>query len=300
MEGDVPSKGAPDFQNRISMYTKINLDDYNQSGAGSTAITYDSKDGRTLAKLFTKGLDAETSEHEFHMCQFVYEAGIPTPRPIRLVTDGERYGAEYERIPGKRSYARIISQEPDKMVPLTEKFAALARRIHDTPADTTRLPEMKETAKEWILRYESLPQTYKDRFVQFLDTVPSPPFCLHGDLHFGNIISDGKKDLWIDVGDFSYGVPEWDLGLMFFAMNVLTREKADELFHLEPATLQRHWQLFTRAYWNTDSQGEIDDHVRRVYPFAAAKFTFMCSKLTNGKGPLKESTRQLIDRFLIF
>ena len=89
------------------------------------------------------GVAADTATREFLINQVVYKSGLPTPQPIRLITDGTRFGAEYELISPKRSFTRIISQEPDQLVPLSERFAVLARQIHETPADTQRLPDMK-------------------------------------------------------------------------------------------------------------------------------------------------------------
>ena len=102
---------------------KINLDDYFQTGEGGTALTYNNKNGKTLAKLFMSSVAADNAAREFHINQVVYESGLPTPKPIRLITDGTRFGAEYELISPKRSFTRIISQEPDKLVPLSELFA---------------------------------------------------------------------------------------------------------------------------------------------------------------------------------
>ena len=194
---------------------KINLDDYIQTGEGGTALTYNHKDGKTLAKLFVSSIAADNAIREFRTGQVVYDLGVLTPKPIRLITDGERYGAEYELIQPKRSFTRIISQEPDQLVPLSERFAVLAKQLHQTSADTTRLPDMRELASTWIDRLVDFPDELKRRFHRFIDTVPSTPTCLHGDLHIGNIITDGSRDLWIDVGDFAYGVPEWDLGMMY-------------------------------------------------------------------------------------
>ena len=193
---------------------RINMDDYVQTGEGGTALTYNHKDGKTLAKLFMSSMAAENAIREFRTSQMVYEIGLPTPKPIKLVTDGTRYGAEYELIQPKRSFTRIISQEPDQLVPLSERFAVLAKQIHQTPADTTRLPDMKELVMQWIDKISNLTDELRARINRFMNTVPSTPTCLHGDLHIGNIITDGQRDLWIDVGDFAYGVPEWDLGMI--------------------------------------------------------------------------------------
>ena len=91
---------------------RINLDDYIQTGEGGTALTYTKKDGRSLAKLYKPGFEAARAKAEFLTARTVYELGIPSPEPFRMITDGERSGAEYELIKNKRSYTRIISQEP--------------------------------------------------------------------------------------------------------------------------------------------------------------------------------------------
>ena len=100
----------------MKQYKRINLDEYIQSGEGGTAITYTHKTKNTLAKLYKPGFEADRAAAEFFTARTVYELGIPTPEPYRLVTDGERFGAEYELIRNKRSFARILSEEPCRTV----------------------------------------------------------------------------------------------------------------------------------------------------------------------------------------
>ena len=282
----------------MEMYKQIDLNDYVQTGEGGTALTYNHKDGKTLAKLFMPSVTADNAIREFRISQIVYESGLPTPKPIRLVTDGERFGAEYELIQHKRSFTRIISQEPDKLVPLSERFAVLAKQIHQTPADTTRLPDMKELVMQWIDKISNLTDELRARINRFMNTVPSTPTCLHGDLHIGNIITDGQRDLWIDVGDFAYGVPEWDLGMMYYSANFLSAERADNIFHLDNATLRAHWAAFAKAYYGTDSQEALDAEVQKLQPFVFLKMTFFVSKLTDGKRPMSEFIIQRLDNAL--
>ena len=282
----------------MNTYERIDLNDYVQTGEGGTALSYNHKDGKTLAKLFMPSVTADNAIREFRISQIVYESGLPTPKPIRLVTDGERFGAEYELIQHKRSFTRIISQEPDKLVPLSERFAVLAKQIHQTPADTTRLPDMKELVMQWIDKISNLTDELRARINRFMNTVPSTPTCLHGDLHIGNIITDGQRDLWIDVGDFAYGVPEWDLGMMYYSANFLSAERADNIFHLDNATLRAHWAAFAKAYYGTDSQEALDAEVQKLQPFVFLKMTFFVSKLTDGKRPMSEFIIQRLDNAL--
>ncbi len=279
-------------------YQKINLDNYVQTGEGGTALTYSNKDGRTLAKLFSPGYAVQSAEREFLVNQVVYSLGIPTPKPIRLVTDGTRYGAEYELIPNKRSFTRIISQEPEQLEPLTLRFAQLAKALHQKPADKEHLPDMRDLVRTGILKFEQLPEDLRARMLSTLDTIPSADTCLHGDLHIGNIITDGKRDLWIDVGDFAYGCPEWDLGMMYFALNTMKEDRADSIFHLSVETIQKHWALFARAYWNTEDAAEIAAHERALRPFIVTKLAFLISKLHDGKGSVSEPLLNMINAYL--
>ena len=283
----------------MNEFERINLDDYIQTGEGGTALTYNHKDGKTLAKLFMPSLAADTAVREFRINQVVYESGLPTPKPIRLITDGTRFGAEYELIQPKRSFTRIISQEPDQLVPLSERFAVLAKQIHQTPADTTRLPDMRELVRTWIDRLENLPNDYKERLHRFIDTVPSTPTCLHGDLHIGNIITDGSRDLWIDVGDFAYGVPQWDLGMMYYAANYISAERADSIFHLDNDMLRAHWKAFAPVYYGTNDEKVLEAEVKKLYPFIATKIAFSISKISNGKRAFSAPLLQILDKYLL-
>lgn len=279
-------------------YQKINLDNYVQTGEGGTALTYSNKDGRTLAKLFSPGYAVQSAEREFLVNQVVYRLGVPTPEPLRLVTDGERYGAEYELIPEKRSFTRIISEEPEQLEPLSIRFARLARELHQTPADTAILPDMRELVRYHISRFEGLPQDLKDRLLARLDSIPASAVCLHGDLHIGNIITDGTRDLWIDVGDFAYGCPEWDLGMMYYADHFMSEERAQSIFHVGMDTLKKHWALFAREYWSGEPAAEIAAHEKTLYPFIALKITFLVSKLHDGKGSVSEPLLNMINAYL--
>lgn len=208
--------------------------------------------------------------------------GLPTPKPIRLVTDGTRYGAEYELIPNKRSFTRIISEEPEQLEPLSVLFAKLAREIHSKEADTTRLPSMKDLVRKGIVGFDGLPDDVREMSLRALEALPDATTCLHGDLHIGNIVTDGKRNLWIDVGDFSYGRPEWDLCMMFYMSEHMSAERADNIFHLTPEMLKKHWELFAPAYYGTADPAELGRKQQVLYPFFALKMLFAIGKMGNG------------------
>lgn len=256
-------------------YETINLDDYTRTGEGGTAVSYKHKTQDTLAKLYNPGFEADRAVEEFLTARTVYEMGVPTPKPYRLVTDGERFGGEYEFIPGKRSFARIISEEPERLEEISREFARQARLLHTQKADTTKLRSYKKAIQKFYQEKNLVPEDFKQRVLRFLEAVPDTPTLLHGDLHIGNIITDGKKTLWIDVGEFSYGVPEWDLGILWTMTHNMKQDKAEYLFHVSSETLTAHWDYFFPAYLQTSDPQVLGSYIQRFLPFYAAKVPYV-------------------------
>jgi len=275
---------------------RINLDDYIQTGEGGTALTYTHKDGLSLAKLYNPGFEADRAKAEFLTARAVFELGIPSPEPFRLITDGQRSGAEYELIKNKRSYTRIISQEPERLEEISLKFACMAKELHAKQADTTRLQSYKQRIANFYHEKDMVPEDYKQRVLQFLDTVPDTPRCLHGDLHIGNIITDGQRNLWIDLGEFAYGVPEWDLALLWTMCHNMPGDRVEHIFHITHDTMQAHWDIFFPAYLGTSDPQAIHEATQRLLPYYAAKVPYIFHMVFNR--PMPDAALQNIGKYL--
>ena len=275
---------------------RINLDDYIQTGEGGTALTYTHKDGLSLAKLYNPGFEADRAKAEFLTAHAVFELGIPSPEPFRLINDGQRSGAEYELIKNKRSYTRIISQEPERLEEISLKFARMAKELHAKQADTTRLQSYKQRIANFYHEKDMVPEDYKQRVLQFLDTVPDTPRCLHGDLHIGNIITDGQRDLWIDLGEFAYGVPEWDLALLWTMCHNMPGDRVEHIFHITHETMMAHWDIFFPAYLGTSDPQAIHEATQRLLPYYAAKVPYIFHMVFNR--PMPDAALQNIGKYL--
>ena len=197
----------------METYKQIDLNDYVQTGEGGTSLTYTHKTRHTMAKLFNLVNEAELAEKEFLTARAVFEMGIPTPEPLQLVTDGERRGVEYELISNKRSFTRIISQEPERLEEISLAFASMARELHETKADTTRFPSVKETLRRFYQeKGDRVTEEYKERALAFIDKTPDADTCLHGDLHHNRcrhdtisvIIAINKDFIFIINSGFHY------------------------------------------------------------------------------------------------
>ena len=269
----------------VENYKLIDLNDYVQTGEGGTSLTYTHKTRPALAKLFNPGSEAEQAEREFLTARAVFDMGIPTPEPFQLITDGKRQGVEYELISNKRSLTRIISQEPERLEEISLTFARMTRELHAVKADTSRLPSIKEVLRRFYQEKDLVSEGYKQCALQFIDRVPDADTCLHGDLHIGNVITDGQRTLWIDLGQFSYGVPEWDLGWMWTMCNVMDGQRSDFILHVTPETLKAHWNIFLPAYLGTDDETTIRQYNHRLTAFYAARVPYMLDMQVQGRLP---------------
>ena len=276
-----------------AMYNRINLDDYLQSGEGGTAVTYKHKSRNSLAKLYNPGFEADMARAEFITAKAVYDMGIPTPEPIRLVTDGQRMGAEYEFIPGKHSFARILSEEPQREAEIALAFAQAGKLLHGTRADTSRIPSIKDILRAFYQNNDCVTEEYNQRVLAFLDKAPDADTCLHGDFHIGNIITDGSRTMWIDIGQFCHGVPQWDLGWFWTICHNLGDKRADFLLHLTQRALISFWDAFLPAYLGTTDPQAIAAYIREILSFYAVRVPYMF-RLANRTRLPEEGCRALI------
>ena len=274
-------------------YKRINLEDYTQSGEGGTAITYKHKSRNSLAKLYKPGFEADAARDEFSTAIAVYDMGIPTPEPIGLITDGERLGAEYEFIPGKRSFARILSEEPQREVEIAKAFAQAGKELHCTHADTSRISSIKDILKAFYLNDHCVTEEYAQRALAFLEKAPEANTCLHGDFHIGNIITDGSRTLWIDIGQFCHGVPQWDLGWFWTMSHNLGDQRADFLLHMTQRALTSFWDAFLPSYLGTTDPEALSDYIREILPFYAVRVPYMFRLNSHSRFP-EEACKSLI------
>lgn len=234
---------------------KIDLNDYVQSGEGANGQSFNHKqDSAIMLKLYNKTAPYEITESELCKAVKVYNAGIPTPRPGEFVTDGDgRYGIRFERIVGKKSFARAVSDDPANVETYARDFAALCRQLHSTNIDKGEFPSIKEVDKRLLEQNPYFADDEKAKVRAFIDSAPDATTAIHGDLQYGNAIMVGDKRYFIDLGDFAYGHPYFDLGMVLLTTLYEDEGFLKEAFHLTPDVAADFWHYFVKGYWGDDA-----------------------------------------------
>ena len=249
---------------------KISLDDYVLFGGGFNGESYDHKtDPTVMLKLYHPGKIQQPLD-EMKLARKVYGMGIPTPEPGEyVVTEDGRYGIRFHRIPGKVSYSRATGDHPENVQQYAEEFAEMYLQLHATHVDTTQFENVKDRYYRLLKENPFFTTAEKDKIGKFIADVPDTDTAIHGDLQFSNAIFAGDKRYFIDLGDFCYGYPLFDVGMMYLCCILDGEDYIHEYFHMHKETAVKFWEAFALAYFGRDrSLKDIEEEIR---PFAGLK-----------------------------
>ena len=241
----------------------VDLADYEESGDGYTAISYNHKDGEKMMKLYADFIPVNVPAKELRIANAVYDMGLPTPRGLRLVTDGKRIGVEFERVTGKRSYSRLLSQDPEHFEEHMRSFARMCRQLHSTECNTKVFKPVEARFMKATSTCSRLSDEQRRIVTDFIASIPSTTTCIHGDMHMGNLLLAGGKNYWIDLADFAYGNPLFDIGMLRFVCIGPNEEIAQNTFHISCAQMRQAWDIFVDEYFGPEAS-KMEDILNKM------------------------------------
>ena len=249
---------------------KISLNDYVLSGGGFNGESYDHKsDPSVMLKLYFPGKIQQPLD-EMLLARKVFQAGIPVPEPGEyVVTNDGRYGILFKRIEGKVSFASAVGGNPRRVKEYATEFARMCKELHSTKVDVTVFENVKDRYLKILALNDFFAKEQKDKIAAFIKNAPEAETAIHGDLQFGNAVFTEDRRYFIDLGDFCYGHPYFDLGMVYLTCKLGEEEFTADTFHMDCKTASLFWDAFAKAYFGEDVPlKEIEDEIR---PYAALK-----------------------------
>lgn len=248
--------------------TLINLNDYERTGEGANGASYNHKtDKSIMLKMYLHNFEA--AKKELELARKVYAAGISTPEPGDLVTDGTALGIRFRRIDGKKSYSRACGDNPERTEEYAREFAQLCKKLHSIHVDTTQFMNIKDHLYALLAANPFFTDEQKQKIHDFIAAAPDADTAIHGDLQFGNGIfveKDGiRTPYFIDLGDFCYGYPMFDLGMVYLCGCLNDEAWTREQFHMSNATAKRFWNAFAPEYFGHDADLTEIEKTIRIY-----------------------------------
>lgn len=248
----------------------INLDEYNYAGEGANGTSYHHKlDPTIMVKLNLPQQPITFAIRELETARKVNALGLPTPEPGTLITDGKRYGVRFRRILNKKSFSRAMGDNPQEVAHYAREFAQMCKLLHTTPVPTNQFENVKSIYKQDLEENPFFTEEEKMKIAAFIDATPDKITALHGDLQFSNVVTDGLHNYFIDLGDFAYGNPLFDLGMVLLTCKYDSPEFLAEVFHITEETAHQFWEYFVPAYFG--SGADPDEMERLLRPYAGLK-----------------------------
>lgn len=278
--------------------SRINLNDWEYYGEGGSSTSYINKlDGDIVLKLNNKGNPAESAGKEYMASKAFFEMGLPCPAIYDFVTDGERFGYTGQRIKGKLSFARILSQEPDNVECLAQRFARQALDLHRVLADVTKMTDVRDIFLEKIGRLQNVPDDVKEAVKKCFSSLVDAKTILHGDMNPGNLITFEGRDLWIGVNELTYGDPFLDIATMHIICYFLPGKTVSHLYHADQGRLRSFYKAFVKAYFA--EKWESEEIWSHIHDAAIVKFSAMADGKPEYQSLLVPLVRGRKFRFMI-
>ncbi len=234
-------------------------EDWVLSGGGNQGDSYVSDtDPTVILKLYRENFDKEYVVKEYEFNKAISAAGVKCPEALEMVFYRNRWGIVFRRIPNKKSFCRLAGEHPELIPSLAKRLADMLKEVHSKTAEGTCFSSLCNMFKA-ILESNTL---IDDRMRGIMEKAFSRiereerMTLLHGDFHFGNAITDGEEDYFIDLGNFSYGHPNFDISMFYLISHYGPEELIESNFHLNQAQGIAFWEEFKKCYYGKEKSDE--------------------------------------------
>lgn len=249
----------------------VSIEGCSKIGAGACGEVY-RLDDETIIKLYYPHVSKETIELEKSLAKKAFVMGVPTAISYDIVDCDGRTGVVYELIKSK-TIGELIREDESRLEEYVAMYADVCRQIHSITAEPGILPTFKELNREDIPKVVEITDEERQLLYDFLDMLPDPMNCLHGDLNINNIMVQNGECCLIDMGEFSTGTPMFDISRIIFSMEFATpdEDEYNSFYKMPQTTVTRILRLFLRDYFGCDSLEEAaakNPEVEWLYPLA--------------------------------
>jgi uncharacterized protein (TIGR02172 family) len=171
-------------------------------------------DRETIVKLYNEGVGADIAEKEKRFAKAAFVLGIPTAISYDVVACGTRTGVVYEMLDASL-FSSIIRNDLQHIDRHAQLLAQVARTVHETSADPTIFPDIKQSFRHYIDQMDFFLSAGEIALLhRLLETIPDADTCVHFDLHTSNIMIRDGEPVIIDMGDLSRGHYLFDIGVL--------------------------------------------------------------------------------------
>lgn len=250
-------------------YKVVDITGCEEIGRGANGAVY-RIDGDNVVKVYNDPNAFDEIQNEREVARLALVLGVPTAISYDIVRVGDGYGSVFEMLDAK-SFAKILTEEPDKFEWCLDEFTDMLRIIHGTEVPDGKLPDIRELMnKRAGVVAGVLPEDKGAKLVKLFEDIPYDNHMIHGDYHSKNLELTGDEVLLIDMDTLSVGDPIFELGFIynaFVGFYDTDHDAVKDFQGYDYDTSIRFWKEFLPKYLGTDDETrirEVEDRARIV------------------------------------
>lgn len=275
-------------------YREVSIDGCEIIGQGANGKVY-RLDPETIIKVYNNPDSLPDIKRERELARKAFVLGIPTAIPYDVVKVGDGYGSVFELLDAK-SFAKLISEDPDKTDYYVDLYIQLLKKIHETEVLDDSMPDMKLIALKWANDLqEYLPGDYGDKLLKQIQSIPETKNMLHGDYHIKNVMMQNGETLLIDMDTLCVGNPIFELASMFNAyvgFGSSCQAKVEDFLGLPYDQTNYIWEKALEFYVGDEDEEKIKEFDTKAKMIGYARIM----RRTIRRGGLEtEDGKELID-----
>lgn len=195
-------------------FRRVSVDGCQIIGKGAKGTVY-RKDADTIIKVYKNADSLPAIKKERDLAQKAFILGVPTAITFDVVRVGESYGTVFELLHAN-SLSQLILEDVENRSEHIRAFALFLRKIHEIPADSDMIPDVKKTVMLWYAAAKDyLSEEDAEALKQRISSVCDTGTLLHLDYHTNNVINQDGELLLIDMDTLSQGHPIFDLANVY-------------------------------------------------------------------------------------
>ena len=166
---------------------------------GRSASIYDMACGIVL-KQFAASVPYKTAWEELVQTRIAHAEGLPVPEAYDITRSDNGYGILMDKLPGT-NLERLISERPDEMLSLIDRFAEAVKKLHQIDFSSISLPDAVDVSLSLCKQLDS--SFCSDHEIQqigaIFECIPRTGTFTHGDCHPGNAMWDDGNIKFFDL-----------------------------------------------------------------------------------------------------
>lgn len=239
-----------------SVPREVSVEGCERIGAGACGECF-RLDEETIIKLYYSKISKGEIETEKALAKKAFVLGVPTAISYDIVSSQGRLGVVYELIKSK-TLAELVRSAPEKNDEYTSLYAETCLSIHQTKAPMDGIiPSFKAANRKDIEKLKSLAEEERELLRKFIDMIPEGDSCIHGDLNMNNIMVEQGRPVLIDMGEFSYGIPAWDMSRLLFSFEYAAESPYNPFYKMEQSFVKKTYESLFCKYYGVSSYEEV-------------------------------------------